>query len=321
MNNTRKRIATILFSAVVCLGTVGSAHADRRNVQTAEANGEPAEDRDRAARIGQLADTLSTSSADKERISAAVALGRLNDKRALRPLVNALKDSNHVVRAIAAASLGRLGHQAALPALQVACEDSDEMVRKRALEAISAIRAGGSSTPGAPTTANALTVAPPPRAGFGDSPRVATARPELFVVIKSTIDDSSGKRTDKQRKESAATVRALVARELTSTSAVTSDAKIAGRYGIDRHNIDVSITKLGAVPNGAFMDIECELRVAISNDRGKMLSFVSGGAKVQIPKRSFNEKYLQNFANEAMENAVKGLYQNLIKHLRLVNPS
>jgi hypothetical protein len=205
-----------------------------------------------------------------------------------------------------------------LPALQGATEDGDEMVRKRATEAIAAIRAAD----GSPAVAGNLpAINTGSRAGFGASPRVVDARPELFVAIKLTNDDSSGKRTEKQRKESAATIRALVARELSSTSAVTLDPKIAGRYGIDRHNIDVSITKLGAVPNGNFVDIECELRVAISNDRGKMLSFVSGGAKVQIPKRSFNEKYLPQFAKEAMENAVKGLYQNLIKHLRLVSPS
>src|SRR5688572_25543911 len=70
------------------------------------------------ARIAELSSTLSSSSSDKERISAVTALGRLGDKRALRPLVAALRDTSPMVRAIAAAALGTLGHRASMPALR-----------------------------------------------------------------------------------------------------------------------------------------------------------------------------------------------------------
>jgi hypothetical protein len=312
-----------LFRSVVIAALLGLAPAaalaqkSGGSKTTAEATGSGID----AERLGELSDTLATSKVDKERITAAVALGKLADKRVLRPLVNALKDSSNVVRAVAAAGLGRLGHQAALPALQQATHDEDEVVRKRAVEAVATIKnredtkaalgdgtgkGGGSGTK---------------KAGFGDSPRVADEHPELYVVLKSSRDDSAGKHTAAQRKEHEALMKTVVARELGRTAIVTADAKTASRFGIDKHNIDVSIVKMSNDVNGAFVDVECQIRIAISNDKGKMLSFLSGGATVQVPKGSFSEKYLPQWRKEALENAVKGVYQNLIKHLKRSNPS
>ena len=64
------------------------------------------------------------------------------------------------------------------------------------------------------------------------------------------------------------------------------------------------------------MEIEAELRLAISDDKGKMLSFLSGGAKIQVPKRTFDAKYLPNLRKEALENAMRGMFDKLLKHLR-----
>lgn len=269
-------------------------------------------------RLGDLADTLASSKNDKERIAAAVALGKLADKRVLRPLVNALSDSSNVVRAIAAVGLGRLGHQAALPALQQATHDDDAVVRKRATEAVATIRNRGDADRVLGSDAAEKNAK---RAGFGDQPRVAEEHPELYVVLKTSRDDSTGKQTAKQRKEHEALMKTVVARELGRSAVVTSDAKVAGRYGIDRHNIDVSIVKMTSDVNGAFVDVDCQVRIAISNDKGKMLSFLSGGATVQVPKASFAEKYLPRWRKEALENAIKGVYQNLVKHLKRSNPS
>ena len=47
-----------------------------------------------------------------------------------------------------------------------------------------------------------------------------------------------------------------------------------------------------------------------------MLSFLSGGAKVQVPKRTFDAKYLPNLRKEALENAMRGMFDKLLAHLR-----
>ena len=44
-------------------------------------------------------------------------------------------------------------------------------------------------------------------------------------------------------------------------------------------------------PTG-FVQVEAELRLAISDESGKMLSFLSGGAKVQVPRNKFNASFL-----------------------------
>jgi hypothetical protein len=47
-----------------------------------------------------------------------------------------------------------------------------------------------------------------------------------------------------------------------------------------------------------------------------MLSFLSGGAKVQVPARTYNAKYLPNLRREALENAMRGMFGKLLNHLR-----
>src|SRR5262245_937525 len=95
---------------------------------------------DNGNRIAELGSVLQSSSSTKERISAVAALARLGDRRAWKPLVNALKDPNPVVRALAANALGKIGHKGALPALGEASTDTDVGVRKQADAAIVAIR-------------------------------------------------------------------------------------------------------------------------------------------------------------------------------------
>ncbi|MBU3966987.1 MAG: HEAT repeat domain-containing protein [Euryarchaeota archaeon] len=43
------------------------------------------------------------------RMNAVEALGRIGDKRAIEPLIQALKDKNHVIRRLAAKNLGEIG--------------------------------------------------------------------------------------------------------------------------------------------------------------------------------------------------------------------
>src|SRR3954469_9736200 len=74
---------------------------------------------------------------DKTRLSAVLALAKLGDPAALKPLVSALRDPSDRVRAVAATGVGRLEHIAALPTLRtLAAEDADPEVRKAATTAV-----------------------------------------------------------------------------------------------------------------------------------------------------------------------------------------
>jgi hypothetical protein len=275
------------------------------------------------ARIAELSTTLSSSSSDKERISAVTALGRLGDKRALRPLVAALRDDSPTVRAIAAAALGKLGHRASMPALREATSDRDPLVRKRAQEALAQVHsANGLPAPGQeshdapPAAAPMVASKPPVRSGFGSAPRAVAARPDLFVLVKSATDDSPGRLDKKARKGHAEIVKSTMLSSLRGEPTVTSTEADAAKLGLDPLQLDLSIVMLEQRVNGNYIEIEAQLRLAVSDRRGKMLSFLSGGAKVQVPRRSFDARYLPQVRREALENAVRGIFDKLLRHLR-----
>jgi hypothetical protein len=269
--------------------------------------------------VEKLSDTLSSSSSDKERIGAVTSLARLGDKRALKPLVSALHDPNAMVRAIAAAGLGKLGHRASLPALREAENDPDPLVQKRAHTAVIQVsEANGIAIDQQPAAAATDDPAPADKhkAGFGHDAHAVKARPDIYVVIKSTSDDSPGRADEKTRKLDAGILRDTLTVSLRGEARVTSTADEAQRYGLDPCQVDLSITKLEQRTNGDYIEIQAELRLAISDVHGKMKSFLSNGAKVQVPKRTFDARYLPQLRREALENATRGLVDDLLVHLR-----
>ena len=87
--------------------------------------------------VSRLVEALQSGESFKVRATAAVALGRLGDSRALAPLSEALRrDESFAVRAAAAAAIGRLGDATGLPALFAALSDSEPYVRTEAEEAL-----------------------------------------------------------------------------------------------------------------------------------------------------------------------------------------
>lgn len=268
---------------------------------------------DNASRIAELGQLLSSSSSAKARISAVAALARLGDKRAWKPLVGALKDPSTTVRALAASALGKIGHKGALPALAEATADTDDTVRKRAEEAIVLIRKANDM----PETEIAVRAsATTGKAGFGTHPRAVDARPDLYVVIKSASDDSPGNADKASRKQHAEYLKNTMAVSLKGDATVTSIATDATKFGLDLRSLDLSVVKLEHRIKGNMVEIEAQLRLAISDKDGRMLSFLSGGATVQVAKKTFSARNLPSLRQEALDGAVRGLFTNLIDHLR-----
>ncbi len=278
-------------------------------------------------RVAELTQTLSSTS-EKARLSAAVALGNLGDRRALKPLVAALKDPSPQIRAVAAAALGKLGHKAALPALKnTANDDTDETVRKASREAAIAVATANQlpspwpepAPAAAPATA-VMAAAPagprPTRPGFGKQPRAIESAPDVYVLVNTTNDDSPGKADKATRKEHADILRQTMVTHCNATPVVTTVAADAKRLGLDPRHIDLSVVKMDVATVGALVEVDAQLRLAISDGRGKMLSFLSGGAKIQVPKHRFDPRYLPKMRREALEQAVRGMFDKLVVHLR-----
>lgn len=290
----------------------------------------PAAHADNSARIAQLTEVFDGTHVERDRVAAATALARLGDKAAMRALVTALRDPSPAVRGIAASGLGKLAHRAALPALRQAQADADAVVQKRVAEAIVQIcTANKLPVQAAPTTTVAPVTVPassgttataagttPRTAGFGDQPRAVAPRPDVYVVIKSASDDSPGKYDKRARKVHAEAMRDAMVAELAGDALVTVAAADAKKYGLDSRHLDLSVIGLELRTDATMIEVEAQLRLAVSDQNGKMLSFVSGGAKVQVPRRGFDVSYLPQLRREALENAVRGLFGKLIDQLR-----
>jgi len=242
----------------------------------------------------------------------------LKDTRAVKPLVRALSDDSNVVRALAATALGHLGDPGALPALQRSTQDRDQTVRRRALDAIALIRSSSSSN--GSVAARSLATVPARGAGnlanYAIAPREARTTPQVFVVLKSTQDKSLGNAPVKLRQARATQMRSLILDQLKRDQTVTLMSSLAPDAGVDPYAMDVTIMKLERAERGPFVEVECEIRVAISDRRGRMLSFLTGGAKVQVPRSTFRVQYEPQLKREALENAVRSVHGDVVKYLR-----
>jgi hypothetical protein len=271
---------------------------------------------DNTRRIDELSTRLSSSSSARTRVTAVAALARLDDKATLRPLVNALGDPDALVRAVAASALGRLGHKASLPALNEAATDGDATVRRNAAVAIRQVRRANDLPEPLVAQATVLRASGTSQAGFGNRPQAVKARPDLYIVVKSTNDDSPSAFDGRTRKVHAEEVKTAMLDALGRSPTVTRQALDAQRYDLDLRNVDVSVIRLEQRERNHVVEVEAQLRLAISDQEGRMLSFLSGGATVQVPQRSFDRKRLPQLRQEAIRNAVDNLCTSLVKHLR-----
>jgi hypothetical protein len=160
-------------------------------------------------------------------------------------------------------------------------------------------------------------------AGRGGLPRAVAGAPhaELYLLINSSNDDSPGRADKLARRAHAEIVKRVLAEQCKTEASITSLATDAQRWGLEARHIDLSVTKLDAIKSGAYIEIDAQLRLAISDDNGKMLSFLSGGAKVQVPSLKFDARYLPSLRKEALENAMRGMFGKLLAHLRDVPKS
>jgi len=215
-----------------------------------------------------------------------------------------------------ASALGKLGHKAALPLLKAtAADDIDETVRTKAHEAVIAVAKANHIKEELPAD-QTVQARKKTTSGFGRSPHAVEGAPDLYVTVKGANDDSPGVTDKAARKQHAEILKASLQDSLRSAPQVTMVQTEAERWGLDARTIDVSVTKLEMSQSGGYIEVSAELRLAISDQSGKMLSFLSGGAKVQVPAKTYNAKYLPNLRKEALENAMRGMFAKLLNHLR-----
>ncbi|WP_234023737.1 HEAT repeat domain-containing protein [Sorangium cellulosum] len=103
-------------------------------------------------RTSRLAEQLKTNEDYRVRTQAALALGASSDEAAVKPLCDALADSNASVKVAAAAALGKLGKPSGLACLQRAeSREQSAPVKSQIQKSIATLSAGGGSAPPPPT--------------------------------------------------------------------------------------------------------------------------------------------------------------------------
>jgi hypothetical protein len=272
-------------------------------------------------RIAVLARMLASKS-DKTRLSAVLALAKLGSEAAQKPLITALRDRSYRVRAVAATALGSLACEPALPALQVlAREDADPDVRKAANNAAIKIGLAQRRAPAERAAKRDEVLARrAPTSGAAAASPDDGPHPDLYVLINSSSDDSPGSGDKEMRKRHADIIKRVLTEKCRNEASVTSVASEAQRWGLDARHIDLSVTRLDVAKIGNAVEIDAQLRLAISDTHGKMLSFLTGGAKLQVPSAKFDARYLPQMRREVLENAMRGMFDKLIAHLRDGSP-
>lgn len=267
--------------------------------------------------IDRLANTLRRSKSEKARMSAAVALSKSRDSRAVPALAAALRDRSKTVRAVAATGLGMHADRRALKALRRATRDPNELVRRKATAAISKILSSRSQ-PRSRTRRRRDSEEKLDNYSVAgkESPLVRARRPSMHVMLKSASDDTRGSAKKSTRKRRARQLKSLMMAEMIGAKSITTKDAVATELGLRSYAVDLSLTKLERSVHGSMVELECEIRVTISNARGKMISFLTGGAKIQVPRRSYRHRYLRQMRKEALENAVRKMYLDLLSFLR-----
>jgi hypothetical protein len=258
----------------------------------------------RADRIDDLSNTLENDPTDKARIAAAISLGRLADSRAVPSLMVALShDKSAVVRGVAASALGHIGDPRAATVLEKALTDENEGVRTRARDALAIVRERVARDSGGAVQRDKVQPHEAPRV-IDDSPDP----PRMYIVVQTASN-----KTGAGGKALSGKMRDIMVATLSRSSDVTLDATTG--KNLKQFAVDGSITELKRSESGKLTEIYCEVKITVSNERGRMVGIVTGTATLQLTSAAFKKSVEKDLQVQALENAVQGAHQNLMDYL------
>lgn len=142
--------------------------------------------------------------------------------------------------------------------------------------------------------------------GLVVAPHVAGAQPTVAVMISSTVDHSPGQLDARVRGQHGEIARRTLRDVLRRSGA---DVRLAA---IGARKLDVSVVKWKIAPSGPQLDVTVELRVIVADEHGRMLSILTGRAKVSAP----GETPIAQLREEAIAEAVRGMTPALQAQLR-----
>jgi len=110
-------------------------------------------------------------------------------------------------------------------------------------------------------------------------------------------------------------MRALMVEDLQGATTITLAVDRAESLGIPRFTVDASIERMERRVRGSSVEILCELRVVVTDHRGKMLFFLTNGSAVRVPRKGFRREFEPLLQRDALEGAARGLNEDLITRI------
>ncbi len=166
------------------------------------------------------------------------------------------------------------------------------------------------------------TVSPPSqgrrivRASAPEAHAPEAGAPSVYVRLE-TVADRSARAVPKARRESRANnVRELMVRDLQASPMITLELDEAEALGLRRFTVDAIIEGLDRRVRGPWVYIECELRVTVTDQRGKILSLLTNSSAVRVPRKDFRREYEVLLQRDALEGAAQGINRDLIAFLQ-----
>jgi len=215
----------------------------------------------RADKIDDLTRALMQDPSYKVRVQAALVLGKLNDRRAVPALMQALKDENESVRGVAATSLGRIGDRSAANALLQATNDSSEFVRAQAKKALELVAGSGGGN---------VAIAPRPGA-------------KVFLAVGFQGGGKGGPQYNQ-------VVREQLMRELQKLPHVTlsvgggstPSASLLSQSHLQGFYVDGAIQRLSSTNQGGTAQVDCDLKAFVATYPDKSIKMMATeGASLQ----------------------------------------
>jgi len=246
----------------------------------------------KADKVDKLIKQLQTSSDYKVRLSAALNLAKIGDRRAIGPFIKALKDSDKTVRGVAAASLGKLVDSStkkslrdqAIAALKESRDkDGNAFVRKQAGKAYDSLKklSGGGGVVAGGIYVNV--------AGLGDK----TGNANLVKLMERTIEKAFSKSAPEM--------------SLAWPGGKDPSKKQLTSKKMKAFHVSGTLTNLDVKPSGSSTIVTCKLSMLIATYPEKsMFAFLNGGANVQASSSPRDIGY-------AKEDCVSAVVEDLVK--------
>ncbi len=236
-----------------------------------------------SANVNALSSQLE-SGGQKERLSAALALGKLGDAKGILPLVKALQnDGDAAVRAAAAVGLSKLVTPAtqksikglATKALQQAeANDASGLVKKEAKKALVAL--GGTTNSGA-QNGPASSTGPTSTGGSGCYVNIGPMSSKTGdASVDGKMRPVMAKVATKTMGKSAPSMQTTWAGGAVPTGAQLASKGFAGFY------VDGTVNELKVTTSGSDATVSCKISMLLADFPNKsVFGFLNGGAKVQ----------------------------------------